>query len=188
MVNIIMEGAVQYLTQGPSVGLREWQKNKKKAFWPGDGWQCTSIQCVCVRSFMGGGGGHTNSRGCCRAWPLQSVMKRRRRRHDALPAPNDFCLVVICGNLFLLALSLSVFFLRFFFSFCVLGARCCLNRPNRLVISFRSLAPVYRRRSYVGRERERERERTPGVDGTCVAMVQWQRGTRERKWGGLARP
>jgi hypothetical protein len=50
-----MEGAVQYLTQGPSVGLREWQKNKKKAFWPGDGWQCTSIQCVCVRSFMGGG-------------------------------------------------------------------------------------------------------------------------------------
>lgn len=74
---------------------------------------------VYTRSWKGGG--HTNSRGCCRAWPLQSVMKRRRRRHDALPAPNDFCLVVICGNLFLLALSLSVFFLRFFFSFLCVG-------------------------------------------------------------------
>lgn len=110
MVNIIKEGAVQYLTQGPSVSLREWPKNKKKAFWPGDGWQYLHTMCICT---LVHGGAHKQPGllPCLTVaigYETAPTSSRRPARTKRL-----LCLVVICGNLFLLALSLSVSFSLF---------------------------------------------------------------------------
>jgi hypothetical protein len=52
-----MEGAVQYLTQGPSVGLREWPKNKKKpSAQVMDGSVYLHTMCMCT--LVHGGGAH----------------------------------------------------------------------------------------------------------------------------------